>query len=246
VGLLGAVVEWYGLRTVHKFGHSAELLFTWGLALLIDELVPMIWGRLPVDYRVPQSLDFTLFTLWGSHYPAYRAFMIFISLIMLLIMYFFLTRSRIGFIIRASLTHSDMVGKLGHNVPRIFTLTFALGCALAGLAGVIGGNAISTEPTMAQTLGAIVFVVVVVGGMGSLIGAFIASFIIAIIQTFAISFNYSLADLLALFSIEVTQASPLWDLWSTTVAQAGPILPYLLLVLVLIFKPQGLMGGQET
>jgi len=246
VGILGALIERYGLRIVHKHGHAAELLFTLGLIFLIDELVQMIWGRLAVEYRVPAILDFALFTLWGTHYPAYRIFMIIISVSMLLILFLFLTRTRIGFIIQASLTHPEMVGMLGHNVPRIYMLTFGVGSAIAGLAGVIGGNLLTTEPSTAALLGPIVFVVVVVGGMGSLVGAFIASLLIGLIQTFAVAFNYSFADFLYLFGIKLDQTPALRDLFSITITQVAPALPYLLLVLMLIFKPKGLMGVRES
>ena len=146
VGALGALTERWGLRTVHKYGHVAELLFTFGLFYLIEEVVHLIWGRAPVDYRIPESLDFTAFTIFSTHYPAYRVFMMFVSVAMLAGLYLVLTRTRIGMIIQASLTHPDTVEALGHNVPRVFMLVFGGGCALAGLAGVIGGNAFVTEP----------------------------------------------------------------------------------------------------
>ena len=156
VGVVGALVERYGLRTVHKFGHVAELLFTFGLAYVIEEVVHLLWGRAPVDYRIPSQLDFTLFTLYTTQYPAYRGFMMLVSVGMLLALYLLLTRTRIGLVIQASLTHPDMVESLGHNVPRVFMLVFAGGAALAGLAGVIGGNAFITEPGMATAVGSIV------------------------------------------------------------------------------------------
>ena len=114
-----------------------------------------------------------------------------------------LTRTRIGLIIQAALTHPDMVATLGHNVPRVFMLVFGVGSALAGLAGVIGGFALVTSPGMARTLGPIVFVVIVVGGLGSLTGAFVASLLIGIVQTFAVAIDFSLADLLARFGVAV-------------------------------------------
>ena len=140
VGVIGAITERYGLRKVHKFGHVAELLFTFGLAYVIEEVVHLIWGRAPVDYRIPESLNFTLFTLFNTQYPAYRAFMMLVSVGMLVSLYLVLTKTRIGLIVQASLTHPEMVQALGHNVPRVFMLVFAGGCALAGLAGVLGGN----------------------------------------------------------------------------------------------------------
>ena len=195
-GLVGAAIEMWGLRRVHRNGHIAELLFTFGLALLIEKGVQMTWGLLPVPYRVPELLDFPLFKVYGTQFPAYRAFMLLISAVMFGAIWLGLTRTRIGLVIQAALTHPDMASALGHNVPRIFTLVFAAGTALAGLAGVIGGNYQVTEPAMAFSMGPIVFVVVVFGGLGSLSGCFIASILMGLIQTFAVVFDVSLADLL--------------------------------------------------
>lgn len=246
VGILGAVTERYGLRTVHKFGHVAELLFTFGLAYVIEEVVHLIWGRAPVDYRIPESLDFTLFTLFTTQYPAYRAFMMLVSVAMLLSLYLLLTRTRVGMIVQASLTQPDMVEALGHNVPRVFMMVFAGGCALAGLAGVLGGNLFITEPGMAFAVGTIVFVVVVFGGMGSLAGAFVASLIIGTLQTFSVALDFSMLDFLGLLGITVSEDSNWYGLWSITISQTAPVLPYLLMVLMLIVRPRGLMGTRES
>lgn len=246
VGALGAATERFGLRTVHKFGHVAELLFTFGLAYVIEEVVHLIWGRAPVDYRIPAELDFTLFTLFTTQYPAYRGFMMLVSVGMLLSLYLLLTRTRIGLVIQASLTHPEMVESLGHNVPRVFMLVFAGGAALAGLAGVIGGNAFITEPGMAVAVGSIVFVVVVFGGMGSLAGAFIASLIIGGLQTFSVALDYSMVDLLAKIGIDITRDSAWHGLLAITVSQTAPVLPYLMMVLMLIVRPRGLMGTRES
>ncbi len=246
VGLLGALTERWGLRTVHKYGHVAELLFTFGLYYLIEEVVHLIWGRAPVDYRIPESLDFTAFTIFSTHYPAYRVFMMLVSVGMLLGLYLVLTRTRIGMIIQASLTHPNTVEALGHNVPCVFMLVFGGGCALAGLAGVIGGNAFVTEPGMAAAVGSIVFVVVVFGGMGSLTGAFVASLFFGAVQTFSVALDYSLADLAAWLGLQLTLDSGLHQVLSITIAQTAPVLPYLLMVLMLIFRPTGLMGTRES
>jgi branched-chain amino acid transport system permease protein len=125
-------------------------------------------------------------------------------------------------------------------------MVFGVGCGLAALAGVIAGPALVTQPAMAASLGPILFVVVVVGGLGSLPGAFIASLAIGLIQTFAVAINVSIADVTALFGIKVDPNSFAGDLWMATVAQVAPIIPYLLLVLVLMFRPQGLMGNRDT
>lgn len=219
VGLLGAAFERYGLRRVHRLGHIPELLITFGLSYLIQELVPLVWGRSSVDYRVPLALDGPLLTVWGTQFPLYRAFMMLVALLMFGAIWLLLTRTRIGLVIQAALTHPEMVEALGHNVPRVFMLVFGGGCALAGLAGVLGGNAFVTEPGMALSVGGIVFVVVVVGGMGSLTGAFLASLLIGVLQTFAVAVD--------------------------AFSRVAPILPYGLLVLVLMFRPKGLLGTRE-
>ncbi|MDO8653526.1 MAG: branched-chain amino acid ABC transporter permease [Undibacterium sp.] len=245
VGLLGAWVERFGLRSVHKYGHIPELLFTFGLSYVIVEVVQLIWGRSTVPYAIPAILDGPLFTLYTTTFPMYRGFMMFVALLMLLFIYLLLTRTRIGLVIQAALTHPDMVEALGHNVPRVFMLVFGGGCALAGLAGVVGGNAFITEPGMAGTLGSIIFVVVVVGGMGSLAGAFIASILIGVAQTFAVALDYSFISMLANAGTQISADTPGYALLSLTIAQVAPILPYLLLVLILIFRPRGLLGTRE-
>jgi branched-chain amino acid transport system permease protein len=245
VGSIGALVERYGLRNVHRHGHVAELLFTFGLAFVIEEIVQMVWGKAPVDYRVPASLDFTAFTVFSTNYPAYKLFMLLISIAIFLALLAMLTRTRTGLIIQAALTHPNMVAMLGHNVPRVFMLVFGCGCALAGVAGVIAGPALVTQSNMAALLGPILFVVVVLGGLGSLSGAFVASLLIGLVQTFAVSVNGSLADLFGLFGMTLDPGSSFSDLWNVSLAQIAPIIPYLLLVLILIVRPGGLLGTRE-
>jgi branched-chain amino acid transport system permease protein len=245
VGLLGAAFEKYCLRRVHKFGQVPELLITFGLSYIILELVQLVWGRSAVDYRVPVALDGPLFTLFGTQFPLYRAFMMAVAVLMLMAMWLLLTRTRIGLVIQAALTHPEMAQALGHNVPRIFMLVFGGGCALAGLAGVIGGNAYVTEPSMAFSVGGIIFVVVVVGGMGSLAGAFLASLLIGVGQTFAVAMDVSLLSALQAVGVMLTPATFGYALLKLKISQVAPILPYLLLVLVLIFRPKGLLGTRE-
>ena len=246
VGFIGALIERYGLRTVHKFGHVAELLFTFGLAFIIEEGVQMIWGKVAVDYRVPELLNFPAFTLFQTTFPAFKMFMLVMSVATFVALLTLLTKTRVGLIIQAALSHPNTVGMLGHNVPLIFMMVFGFGCGLAALAGVIAGPALVTQPAMAASLGPILFVVVVVGGLGSLPGAFIASLAIGLIQTFAVAINISIADVMAVVGIKLNPNSFAGDLWMATIAQVAPIIPYLLLVLVLMFRPQGLMGNRDT
>ena len=245
VFVLGAAFERYSLRRVHKFGHVPELLVTFGLSYLILELVQLLWGRSTVPYGLPTQLQGPLFTLYGTQFPKSRSFIMGVALLMLLAVWLLLTRTRIGLVIQAALKHPEMVEALGHNVPRVFMLVFGGGAALAGLAGVIGGNTYVTEPAMAGSVGSIIFVVVVVGGMGSLAGAFLASLLIGIIQTFAVAMDQSLATGLQAIGVAVSEQTFGYELLKLTISQVAPILPYLFLVLILIFRPKGLLGTRE-
>jgi branched-chain amino acid transport system permease protein len=246
VAFCGAMVEKYALRRVHKFGHVAELLFTFGLFYIIEELVQMVWGKVPVGYHVPQFLDFTLFSMSGMGYQAYAIFTLMVSIIIFLALFSVLTKTRAGLIIQAALTHPEIVSSLGHNVPRVFMAVFGLGCALAGLAGVLAGNTLGTEPSMALSLGPIVFVVIVVGGLGSLKGALVASILIGVLQTTAISLDLSINSLIETLGFAVDLES-LWRIITDlTISQVAPILPYLLLVVMLIVRPRGLFGNRDV
>lgn len=274
VGALGAAFERFSLRKVHKYGHVPELLVTFGLSYVILELVQLVWGRTAVDFTPPSFLQGSVFTLIHhsvegmslvlgrapaelcraadpsvivncSPFPATRGFMMLVAILMLVGLWLLLTRTRIGLVIQAALTHPEMVEALGHNVPRVFMLVFGAGAALAGLAGVIGGFTFVTEPAMAATVGSVIFVVVVVGGMGSLAGAFLASVLIGLIQTFAVALDYSLLNLVAALGLSVDPTTPGYSVLSLTISQVAPILPYLFLVLILIFRPKGLLGTRE-
>ena len=168
-----------------------------------------------------------------------------VALFMLLAVWLLLKRTRIGLVIQAALTHPEAAEALGHNVPRVFMLVFGGGAALAGLAGVIGGNAFVTEPGMAAAVGSVIFVVVVVGGMGSLAGAFLASVLIGVIQTFAVAVDSSLMSAVSVLGVTVTPETFGYALLKLKVSQIAPILPYLFLVLMLIFRPKGLLGTRE-
>ncbi len=270
VGALGALFERASLRKVHKFGHVPELLVTFGLSYIVLELVQLIWGRTAVDFPPPEVLRGPAFTLvhhandslsmvWGaagqavcsaegvicSPFPATRGFMMLVAVLMLVSLWLLLTRTRIGLVIQAALTHPEMVESLGHNVPRVFMLVFGAGTALAGLAGVIGGSTFVTEPAMAATVGSVIFVVVVVGGMGSLSGAFLASLLIGVIQTFAVGIDYSFISFVQQLGMEPSASMLENSVLTLTLSHVAPILPYLFLVLILIFRPKGLLGTRE-
>lgn len=242
VGGLGALVERYGLRKVHVYGHMAELILTFGVFYIIGELVKLVWGKLPVDYTLPQELDFTLFHIFSSGFHAYKAFMMIIAIVMFIFLYLLIKKTTIGMVIQASLSNPIMVGELGHNVSRLFMGVFAAGSAMAALAGVISGNLYVTEPAMQDRLGLIIFVVVIVGGLGSITGALIASLVIGIIQVFAAGLPYSMNDLLTWIGV-----SNLGDgFLAIKLSQTAEMIPFLIMVAILIVRPKGLMGTRET
>lgn len=249
VGVMGAGVERYGLRRVHQYGHVPELIFTFGLALLIEELVQFVWGKDQVAYSAPEILQFTAFSIAGNSIPAYKIFMIFISVGIFIGLLYVLTRTRIGMIIQAALSYPKTVEALGHNVPLVFMGVFGVGTALAGVAGVIAGPVLGTFPGMAFVLGSIVFVTIVIGGLGSLWGALVASLLIGWITTFAKSYNIEMADILTSVGFsrpENMSEHPLRDLWTVTSPQIADILPYILMVLILVFRPYGLLGKRDA
>jgi branched-chain amino acid transport system permease protein len=240
VGLIGAALERWLLRRVRPHGHLAELLLTFGAAYLIGEAVKLVWGLPAMSATVPKALDGPLFDLYGATFSRYRAFMMAVAVAMLAVLYATLRVSKAGLIVRAALTHPAAVEPLGHNVPRVFTCVFAAGTALAALAGVIGAPLFVIEPAMAESVGSIVFVVVVIGGLGSLGGALVASLVVGCVQTFAIASDVSLGDLFSDVDVSLPAA------WSAlTVAQLAPLVPYLLLVAMLALRPRGLFGRRE-
>lgn len=272
VGLAGAAFERYGLRQVHAMGHVPELLMTFGLAYVALELVQLLWGRAPLDFHPPAALRGAAFTLvahpadglglhWGNApaglcgqavagdvvrctpFAAMRAFTGLTALLVLGGLWGLLARTRIGLTIQAALTHPETVQTLGHDVPRIFMLVFGVGAALAALAGVLGGSALVTEPGMALAVGTIIFVVVVVGGLGSLAGAFWASLLIGVLQTAAVTADASLLDAWRALGLPPPAGAWAQAGWLRMgSAQVAPILPYALLVLVLVLRPRGLLG----
>jgi branched-chain amino acid transport system permease protein len=231
VALAGAVIERYGLRRLRRHGQVAELLFTFGLAYLIDEMVKLAWGLSPQVGALPAVLEGPLFEWFGAPFPRYRAFMMAVSIGMLLVLTFALKRSRTGLVIEAARTHPQAVAALGHDVDRVFTLVFALGAGLAAVAGVVGGHAFVVEPGMVDSIGPIVFVVAVVGGLGSLGGAFLASLGIGLLQTFAIALD-----------IRLWPGSGSGSGAALSLARIAPTLPYVLLILTLLLRPNGWLG----
>lgn len=213
--LIGALVERFLLRKVHVFGNVHELLLTFGLAYIITESVKWIWGNYPLAVSVGGFLAGNV-NLFGVTYPTYRLFIICCAVIVGILMCLLIYKTRVGIIVRASVNDSEMVGALGINVKSVFMNVFAAGAALSGLAGVIAGPLLTTYPNMANEILIDAFVVIVIGGFGSLGGALLASLIIGELQTFG-----------ALLIPKLSMA-----------------LIYMLMAAVLIIKPAGLFGEE--
>jgi len=216
VGSLGVLIERFLLRKAYKGGHLAELLLTFGLFFILGELVRIVWGSVPLSVPAPRILAGNI-SIAGMAYPTYRLFILGFSFLVLLGIALLLTRTRIGIIIRAAVSDSDMVGALGNNVPIVFMGVFGGGAALAAIAGVIAAPFLSTYLGMGNDVLLDCFVVIVVGGFGSLFGAFVASLMIGELQSFGI-------------------------LW---IPRLAIIFQFLLMAVVLITRPTGLFGEKE-
>ncbi|MGY6270975.1 branched-chain amino acid ABC transporter permease [Achromobacter denitrificans] len=246
VGLIGVVVERYFLRRVHRHGHAHELLLTFGLSFIIAESIKLFFGNYPVDYRIPQSLDFSAFSIGATQYPFYRLLMGGIAIAMFIAIYLVLTRTRVGIVVRSAIYKPHMAEALGHNVPMVFMGVFGAGAALAGLAGAVAGAFYTTNPNMALELGVMVFVVVVVGGLGSLAGAMLASLLIGIITSLAVAVDHSLADVLALAGAGAGDwARGVGGLMTLKLSSLAATLPFALMLLILLLRPRGLMGEKD-
>jgi branched-chain amino acid transport system permease protein len=215
-GFCGVLTERFLLRTVHKQGHLAELLLTVGLMLLILEIVKLFWGTESLVVKIPQSLD-GLANFAGLTYPIYRLFVIGLSVVILGIMALILFKTRLGKIVRAAVSDADMVSALGINTPLVFMLVFGIGIWLAGVAGAVAGPLLTVFPGMADLLGMDAFVVVVVGGFGSLLGAFVVALFLGELNAYGIQF----------------------------IPRLAPVLMFAFMAIVLAFKPMGLFGERE-
>jgi len=213
VGLLGALVERYFLRKVHAYGHAQELLITVGIFNVIGEGVKWVWGDFILPTKIPLALSGSA-QIMGATYPVYRLFMLLVSFIILVILLYIFLKTRVGVAIRAGVSDPDMVNCLGTNVSKLFLYVFSGGAALAGLAGVVAGPLLSTYPGMGLDMLVDLFVVVVIGGLGSLGGSFLASLIIGELQSFGVLF----------------------------IPQLALVFQFLLMAIVLILRPAGLLG----
>jgi branched-chain amino acid transport system permease protein len=229
----GIVVEVVVMRALYARDHLDQVLATFGLILFFNELVRVVWGKAALYMPLPGVLEGSVPVLPGIRYPVYRVAIIVVGLAVALFLYAFIARTRLGMLIRAGASNRAMVGALGVDITRLYTFVFALGAALAGLAGIMAGPTVSIESGMGEPVLILTFVVIVIGGIGSIRGALVAALLVGFADTVGRAF---LPPLLRL-------ALP-----PSAANQAGPALAsmmiYLLMAGVLAFRPQGLFPAR--
>jgi branched-chain amino acid transport system permease protein len=230
--LVGLVVDRVVLAGLYSRDHLDQVLATFGLVLFFNEAVRIVWGPSPLYSQTPEWLSGTV-ELLGFTYASYRFAIIVVGLAVAVVLWWLINRTRIGMLIRAGATHAPMVAALGVNIRLLNMLIFGLGAALAGLAGLMAAPIFSVQPGMGETVLIQTLVVIIVGGIGSIRGAFLAALIIGVVDTLGRVFL------------------PIWmtKLMEPSIAQAaGPavasMLIYLLMAGVLAFKPEGLFPVQ--
>ena len=227
--LVGVVTEVIALRTLYERDHLDQVLATFGLILFFNELVAMLWGRAAIFSTVPDYLSGHVQITEQLRYPLYRLVIIGVGLSVALLLWWLVARTRLGMLIRAGASNRTMVAALGINIRLLYTVVFSFGAALAGLAGLLVGPIYSVQPGMGELILIQVFVVIVIGGIGSIRGAFAGALIVGMVDTLGRAFlKPTLATVLS---------APAAD-------AAGPALAsmliYLLMAVVLAFRPAGL------
>ena len=231
--VLGMLIEVVTLRALYDRDHLDQVLATFGLILFFNELVAILWGRASLYAQLPQYLRGHVELFPGSSYPVYRLSVIVVGLLVAILLWYVVTRTRLGMLIRAGASNRTMVSALGVNIRLLYTVVFGFGAALAGLAGVMAGPIYSVQPGMGELILIQVFVVIVIGGIGSVRGALVGALIVGVVDTLGRAFLKPM----------------LGGLISPTAAEAaGPALAsmliYLLMAVVLALRPAGLFPAR--
>ena len=228
VFIVGALVEWFIARKLYQQDHLDHVLVTFGLILIFDTLVHLLWGASGMAIPLPEILNGQI-TLGNIVMPTYRLLIIFAGLLVAAILYVLVSKTRLGMLIRAGASNRGMVEALGININRLFLIVFALGAAMAGLAGMLIAPITEASIGMGNDIIIIAFVVVIIGGIGSVKGAFYAAMILGLIDTLSRSY------------LDVLLAMTMPTEYSETAAPAlSAMLVYILMAAVLAFRPQGL------
>jgi len=227
--VVGMAVEVIAMRRLYGRDHLDHVLGTFGLILFFNELVRLVWGPAGMTLPLPSQLLTAVQVLPGVYYPLYRLVIIVTTLLVALLLYVVVMRTRIGMLIRAGASNREMVGALGVNIKLLYTLVFGLGAALAGFAGLMQAPILTVQIGMGENILILAFVVIIIGGIGSVRGALVASIFVGLVDTIGRAF---LPDLLRLFMS--TNAA------STVGPAVSSMLIYLLMALILVFRPEGL------
>ncbi len=185
--LAGGLIELIALRRLYARDHLDQVLATFGLILFFNELVKILWGPQALFLDVPQALQGTV-DLMGTPYPAYRLFIIAVGLLVALGLRVLIVNTKVGMLIRAGSTHREMVGALGVDIARLYTVVFAIGAMLAGLAGALAGPMLAVQVGMGENILILTFVVIIVGGIGSVRGALVGALLVGMVDTFGRAF----------------------------------------------------------
>ena len=227
--LLGMILEVVALWPLYGRDHLDHVLGTFGLILFFNELVRIVWGPAGLSLPLPTGLIYPVELLPGLFYPTYRIVIIVVALVVALFLYVLVMHTRLGMLIRAGASNREMTGALGININLLYTLVFGLGAALAGLAGLMQAPILTVQIGMGENILILAFVVIIIGGIGSIRGAFIAAVLVGLIDTVGRAF---LPDLLRLV---------LSSRGASTVAPAmSSMMIYLLMAIVLVLRPEGL------
>ncbi len=227
--VVGMAVEVIAIRPLYGRDHLDHVLGTFGLLLFFNELVRLVWGPAGMTLPLPSQMLTAVQVLPGVYYPLYRLVIILATLAVALFLYILVMRTRIGMLIRAGASNREMVGALGVNIKLLYTLVFGLGAALAGFAGLMQAPILTVQIGMGENILILAFVVIIIGGIGSIRGAFVAAIIVGLIDTVGRAF---LPDLLREF-LSYSAASSLGPALSS-------MLIYLLMAVVLVVRPEGL------
>ncbi len=228
--LAGMIVEAVVLRRLYKKDHVDQVLATFGLIMFCNELTRIIWGRQPLFMDVPSWLSGSVEFIPGIPYPTYRLAVIAVGALVALFLYVLFAYTRIGMQIRAGASNREMAGALGINIKMLYTLVFGLGTLLAGLAGVMAGPILAVEAGMGESILILTFVVIVIGGIGSVRGAFIGALLVGMVDTLGRAF---LPDLFRLF------LSPAYA--DGVAASVASMSIYILMAAILVWRPRGLL-----
>ncbi|HEX9325111.1 MAG TPA: branched-chain amino acid ABC transporter permease [Reyranella sp.] len=229
--LLGIVVEAIVMRRLYARDHLEQVLATFGLILFFNELVRVIWGPAGKSIGVPSFLNRTVEILPGVPYPAYRFAIIVVGALVAVLLAWLVARTRIGMLIRAGASNRRMIGALGVNIELLFTLVFGLGAVFAGLAGLMAAPITSVKIGMGDDILILAFVIIVIGGIGSIKGAFVAAMVVGQIDIVGRAF---LPDLLKTF-LSTSAAS-------SAAPAISQVLVYVVMAGVLVWRPTGLFG----